>query len=789
MSEVVMDRGAGRGPDHRPRPGTDRRPHPAREPRFAALGRALVRRRRSVVVLALLLFVVAGALGADVATKLARGGFSDPGAESTEARDLLEDEFGTGDPNVVLLVTAVDGTVDDDAVVDAGQALTAELAAAPDLGSVISYWSAGSAPPLRADDASSALVLGRIDGDEDFVIERSGELVEEFTRDGDVIEVAVGGQAAVFREVGETIESDLARAELIALPITLVLLLLIFRSVPAALLPIAVGGFAIVGTFLVLEVLAGLTEVSIFALNLTTAMGLGLAIDYSLFVVSRYREERALGHDTGDAIVRTVSTAGRAVFFSGLTVAASLAALLVFPLSFLRSFAYAGIPVVGLAVVGAVVALPAGLALLGDRIDRWSLPTRSRVTVSGSFWDRVARAVMRRPIPVATVVVAFLLFLGSPFLHIAFGSPDDRVLPPSAESREVSDALRADYGSNEAAALGVVLPGAADVDDAAIDDYASRLSSLDGVARVDGPTGIWLAGAKVLDEAPGGERFRADAGRWLSVVPAVEPISDEGEALVADVRAEDAPGEVLVTGSAAELVDTRNSLFDRLPLAVAIVVGVIFVLLFLSFGSLVVPLKAVLLNLLSLTATFGAMVWIFQDGNLSGFFSFTPTGMLDTTTPILMFCVAFGLSMDYEVFLLSRIKEEYDRTGDNTEAVAAGLARTGRIITAAALLISVVFLAFATSDITFIKLFGIGLTLAVLMDATVVRATLVPAFMKLAGRANWWAPAPLRRIYDRFGMSESAAEAALVDLRDDIDGRDDDGRLTPPEPVTAGDRP
>jgi RND superfamily putative drug exporter len=756
---------------------------------FVRLGQGLVARRRWIVVAALLLFVTAGAVGADVATKLARGGFSDPSAEATRAAETLEDDFDTGDPNLVLLVTAVDGTVDDAEVVAAGDLVTAELAGEDDVTSVISYWSAGSPPPLRADDGSSALVLGRIEGNDDHVIERAAELVEDFTRQGDVIDVEVGGEAAVFDEVGETIESDLARAELIALPITLVLLLLIFRSVPAALLPIAVGGFAIVGTFVVLEVLAGITEVSIFALNLTTAMGLGLAIDYSLFVVSRYREERAAGHATNDAIIATVATAGRAVFFSGLTVAASLAALLVFPLSFLRSFAYAGVPVVALAVIGAVVVLPAGLALLGHRIDRWSLPARQSLVVEGSFWDRTARAVMRRPIPVATVVVAFLLLLGSPFLHIAFGSPDDRVLPPEAASRQVSDTLREEYSSNEAGAVSIVLPGASGADHAAIDEYAGRLSSLEGIARVDGPTGIWLDGTKVLEDAPGGERFTATAGQWLSAVPSVEPISEEGEDLVARVRAEPAPQEILVGGASAELVDTRDSLFARLPLAAGIVVGVIFVLLFLSFGSLVVPLKAVILNLLSLTATFGAMVWIFQDGHLSGFFGFTPTGLLDTTTPILMFCIAFGLSMDYEVFLLSRIKEEYDRTGDNTESVAVGLAHTGRIITAAALVISVVFLAFATSGITFIKLFGIGLTLAVVMDATLVRATLVPAFMKLAGRGNWWAPPALRRIYDRLGMSEAAAERALIDLREHELAGDDEAGPRSAEPAPVGGRP
>ncbi len=488
-------------------------------------------------------------------------------------------------------------------------------------------------------------------------------------------------------------------------------------------------------------------------------------------------------------MIRTVATAGRAVFFSGLTVAVSLSALLVFPIAFLRSFAYAGIPVVALAVAGAVLFLPALMALLGDRIDKVSLPSRQRLAIEGSFWHRTATAVMRRPLPIATVTVLFLLFLGAPFLRIAFGLPDDRVLPESASTRQVSDQIRADYESNDTGAMSIVLPGTDPVDDAAaISAYAAELSTLDGVARVDAATGIYLDGTQVpVDEALT-ERFVSESGgTWVSVVPSVEPVSAAGEELVETVRAMPTPGDdvALVGGVSAQLVDIKDGIFSRLGWAVAIVVLATFVLLFLMFGSVLVPIKALVLNTLSLTATFGAMVWIFQDGHFDGWLGFTATGQLDTTTPVLMFCVAFGLSMDYEVFLLSRIKEEYDRTGDNTRSVALGLARTGRIITAAAVLISVVFLSFATSSISFIKLFGVGLTLAVLMDATVVRAVLVPAFMKLAGHANWWAPAPMRRLYERAGLSESRAEQALIDLREpavdataDIDDAEAEPELT-----------
>jgi RND superfamily putative drug exporter len=365
---------------------------------------------------------------------------------------------------------------------------------------------------------------------------------------------------------------------------------------------------------------------------------------------------------------------------------------------------------------------------------------------------------MRRPWAYALGVTALLVLLGVPFLHIRFGLPDDRVLPVEMSSRKVSDALRANFESNEAGAASVV---AADVDATAraadIDAYAKRLSTVAGVSRVDAATGFYVGGTQVLPANELSARFAAPGGEgtFLNVVPSVEPVSAAGERMVKDLRDIDAPFDVLVTGQSAQLVDAKASILAKVPLAAGIILAVTFTVLFLMFGSVLVPIKAVVLNLLSLSATFGAMVWIFQDGHLSETLGFTATGTIDTTTPILMFCIAFGLSMDYEVFLLSRIKEEHDRTGDNEHAVAVGLERTGRIVTAAAALLAIVFIAMATSGVSFIKLFGVGLTMAVLMDATLIRATLVPAFMRLAGEANWWAPAPLRRIYERWGFSES----------------------------------
>jgi RND superfamily putative drug exporter len=515
-----------------------------------------------------------------------------------------------------------------------------------------------------------------------------------------------------------------------------------------------------VGTFAVLRALAAITEVSVFSLNLTTGMGLGLAIDYSLFVVSRYREELATGAGPADAVVRTVTTAGRTVLLSALTVAVSLAALLVFPLAFLRSFAYAGIAVVLLAAAGAVVVLPALLAVLGRRVDAWALPRRPVRPATHGRWHRLAVFVMRRPVPVMAAALGLLVLLGSPVLHMRLSLPDERVLPSSAPARRVHEDIRENFPTREISALSVVAPGADPRRIPEIGRYAAALSAVEGVARVDGPAGSFAGGDRLLPPGPLSSRFATAAGVWLSVVPAVEPMSAAGEALVRAVPAVPAPFPVLVGGPSAELVDQKGSMFSRLPWALGLVAAATFVLLFLSFGSVVVPAKALVLNVLSLSATFGAAVWVFQEGHLAGVLGFTPTGALELEMPVLMFCIAFGLSMDYEVFLLSRIKEEHDRTGDNVASVARGLERTGRIVTAAAALLATVFVVFATSEIVFIKLFGLGLATAVVMDATVVRATLVPAFMRLAGEANWWAPRPLRRLHRRFAIHHGDASAA-----------------------------
>jgi RND superfamily putative drug exporter len=736
---------------------------------FTHLGQLVVRRRRLVLVGAVIGLLIAVVLGSGVFGALTNGGFDDPASESSRSAGLLEDEFDTGGADLVAIVTAESGDVDDPNASAAGLALTEELAAVDGTADVVSYWSLGSPEPLRSTSGDRALILVRFPGAEEdpgraAVIEEVIGDYEGLERDGVSVELA--GPEPVFAAVGETIEGDLARAEMIAVPLTLLLLLVVFGGVVAAGLPVVVGAISVFGAFFVLWTITQFTEVSIFSINLVTALGLGLAIDYSLFIVSRFREERARGRSVDDAVVRTVETAGRTVAFSAVTVAISLSALLIFPLYFLRSFAYGGIGVLTVAMVMSVVVLPALLAVLGERVDSWRVIRRPAKPVGDGAWHRVATTVMRRPVAVALVGIALLLALGAPFLGVEWGVPDDRVLPESAEVRAASDILRSDFASSEGDAFAVVAAG--DVDPESTASFAAAVSSVDGVARVDSAVGRYVDGMAVADD-PTLARFAPEASAsgdatWFNVVPSVEPISAEAEAMVADIRAIDSPfAETLVGGASAALVDSKQAIFSLVPWAAAIIVVATFVLLFVMFGSVLVPVKAIILNALSLTATFGLMVWVFQDGNGAGLLGFTPTGLTDISMPILMFCVAFGLSMDYEVFLLSRIKEEYDLTGDNDLAVAMGLERTGRLVTAAALLLSITFFAFATSGVTFIKLFGLGLAVAVLVDAFVVRSLLVPALMKLAGDRNWWAPAPLRRLHDRIGLSESVPEERAVD--------------------------
>ncbi|MBH0242706.1 MMPL family transporter [Streptomyces cavourensis] len=723
--------------------------------------RFVTARPRLSLLAALVITALAVFAGSGVADRMGSGGWQAPDAESSYATEALEREFPASQPNLLLLVDSGTASVDDPAVAAEAARITERLAGEPGISGVTSYWQT-EAPALRAEDGREALIAARIGGDETEAGETLERIAPDFAGESGPVTVSVGGPVAVQHEMQTIIQEDLLRAELIALPVTLVLLVMVFGSAVAALLPLLVGIVAILGTNAVLRGLTEFTDVSVFAMNLTTALGLGLAIDYALFIVRRFREELDAGADTRTAVGTTLRTAGRTVLFSALTVAVSLSAMLVFPQYFLRSFAYAGIAVVLLAAAAALILLPAAFMLLGHRVnalDLRRLLRRGRKSGSGAAvaaeesdkgWARFARLVMRRAPVFAIVTTVGLVLLGLPFLGVKFGTADDRQLPAGAESRVVQEHIREGFPGSPGGGLEVLAEG--EGTPAAYADLKERIENVPGVQRVDGPV-------------------TGDAVAYFSVLPEGEAVGQETQQLVRDLRAIPTGSlDTSVTGTAAVLVDSKDAIADRLPWAIGIIVVVTLLLVFLLTGSVLIPIQAVVLNALSLTAMFGAVVWVFQDGNLSGVLAFTSTGDIETTLPVLMFCVAFGLSMDYGVFLLSRIKEEYDRTGDHERSVTFGLSRTGGLITAAAVILAVVMVAIGTSRVTNTKMLGLGIALAVLMDAMVVRSLLVPAVMKLTGHATWWAPRPLRAFHQRFGLSEGESAPAASGTKGEPDG-------------------
>ncbi|WP_245558207.1 MMPL family transporter [Nocardia thailandica] len=734
------------------------------------MGDVAVRRPRLVAAIALALMVLCGGFGAGAAAQMKSGGFVTGELDSVRAGRYLDDHFPGSQPNFVLRLTADDGA-DSPAARDAADRVVAILTSTPGVFNVQSYWTsrADLRAALRGRDGDQGLVIAALSGAEPGL---AAALADRLSIDAGPVRVTAGGAGATFADMNSQISHDLVVAEAVAIPVTAILLTVVFGSVVAAALPIVIGVFAVAATLGILRVLTAFAEVSIFALNMTTALGLALAIDYSLFIVSRYREELAAGASPPVAVRRSLRTAGHTVLYSALVVALSLAALLIFPQYFFRSFAYAGIAVVVAATAAALVVLPALLMLVGDRIHagdvrgrlRRSRPdaARPRRDPAEAFWFRLATRVMRRPLPVALATTALLLLLCSPFLGVRLGYPDDRTLPPQAPSRVVGDVLRTQFDADFAASATVVLPdfrGAR----ADVGEYARRLSSVPGVVAVLSGDAVCRNGLRVAAGLP---HMTNEGGAYLTVATKVDPYSAAGRSQLEALRAVPAPAPALVTGAAALNHDSVAEITGRLPLAGALIALTTLVLLFLFTGSVVVAVKALVLNVLSLAATFGAMVWVFQEGNLSGLLGFTPTGTLNLALPILMFSLAFGASMDYEIFLLSRIREEWlagpPTAAGNARAVALGIARTGRIFTAAALLMSIVFLAVATSEVSMMKLFGLGCALAVVSDATVIRGLLVPALMRLAGTWNWWAPGPLARLHRRFGVHEPRPSAPVA---------------------------
>ena len=664
-----------------------------------------------------------------------------------DARALVTEHatFTSHDPDIVVIYSSASKKVSDPAF----RAAVSDVIKGLPKGSIqrVTTWYQTPSPMLISKDQHSTQVIFALSGtSQDQKAALYDQLSPHLRAEG--LNTTVGGQWAVFRDVNQTVSRDIARAELISMPIVIILCLVFFGSATAALMPAFVGGVAIFGAFALVRMITTVTDVSVFSINVITLIGMGLAIDYALFVVSRFREEMAKQAGTdrehvNTAIAATMATAGRTVLFSGLIVAASLASLLIFQQSFLRSMGYGGVAAVLVAMLAALTLLPALLTVLGPRIEAGRMPWRRRsltdsgATVESGAWASLAHSVMRRPVAYVVVITVALLALGAPFLSARWGSTDERVLPVSAPSRVAADLAVRDFGGGTTSA-NIVVEGASGPQLVA---YVVRLDKVGGVHS-----------ARVIDQATKG----VGTVSLVQVTWLAESQSERSQQLVRGLRAVNpgAGAHALVGGASASAVDLIDSIGAHLPWMGLFVVAVMLVLLFIAFGSVVLPLKAVVMNALSLTASFGVVTWIFQDGHLSGPLGFTSTGYLDVTQPILMLAIIFGLSMDYEVFLISRIREEWDRTGDNTTAVANGLQRSGRIITSAALLLAVVIGGFATSGIVIMKMIGIGMLVAVLIDATVVRALLVPATMRLLGTVNWWAPGPLRRWWERRSMRE-----------------------------------
>jgi RND superfamily putative drug exporter len=697
------------------------------------LARLIYRRRRVVLAVTVVFVLFAGAFGGPVVGLLdSDDDFEDHAAEAVLARNAVEQATGrSASPDMVVLVRL--GAPIDSPEAQAKVARVADALGDPRVADVVAVQDGEPAELVSRDRQSTYLVATfRTGVDDDALAE---ELQRRVEREPGVM--AGGGQLA-FTQVSEQIEEDLARAEMLAFPLLFLLSLVVFRSVVAALLPVLVGGTTIITTFLWLRLVNEVEPMSVFAINLITGAGLGLAIDYSLFVVSRFREELAKGVETPEALRRTMRTAGRTVLFSAVTVAAAMGSLIVFDLRFLFSMGYGGALVALTAALVSMTVLPAMLAVLGPRVNalglrRWkeSLDRDARQVQQGG-WYRFSQAVMRRPGPIAAVTAALLILMGLPFLRIEFTGVDASVLPTDRSARVVQDALDSEFPPGRTSPIYV----AADSGD--VGAYAERLKQLDNVEAVPTPRqadGIWR----------------------IDVLTAAAPLSDQAQELVRDIRAEQPPFHVQVGGQTASFMDQQTSLRDSLPLALALLCGSTLIILFVMTGSVVLPIKALIMNVLTLSAAFGLLVLIFQDGRFESLLAYDRPHppALESTQPILLFCIAFGLATDYGVFLLTRIKEARDSGLPDREAVAVGLERTGRIVTFAALLFCIAIGAFATSEVVFIKQLGIGTALAVLIDAFLVRALLVPSLMALLGRWNWWAPRPLARLHARLGLAES----------------------------------
>jgi uncharacterized membrane protein YdfJ with MMPL/SSD domain len=755
-----------------------------------AIARLAIAAPRRIIGVAALVVVGAAIFGVPVTKSLSAGGFQDPTSESAQAIKMLTDKFGQSDQKLLIEVTAP-GSADSPQARRAGTEIVAALQRSPYVFNVSSAWTGPSAKPptaaadLVTKDGKSGLVVANLKGGENNAQKYAETLADEVKGlpipHG--VTVRAGGVAMVYAQINQQNERDLLLMESIAIPLSFVVLVWVFGGLLAAALPLTLGGLAIVGSMSVLRLISFTTDVSTYALNLSTAMGLALAIDYTLLIISRYRDELGDGAAPDEALIHTMATAGRTVLFSATTVALSMAVMVLFPMYFLKSFAYAGIATVAFVAVSAIVVTPAAIALLGPRLDALDVRRLARrilrradpvhKPVQQLFWYRSTKFVMHRAAPIGLAVVALLMLLGVPFLGVKWGFPDDRVLPRSASAHQVGDQLRNNFADDSAMAVPIVVPDARGLRPADLERYAAELSRVPDVSAVTAPSGTFVAGNRV--GPPAAATGFADGSAFVTVASTAPLFSQASNTQLDRLHAVTGPaGRSVQMGGLAQINhDSVKAIETRLPVVLGLIAAISFVLLFLLTGSVVLPLKALVLNVLSLTAAFGALAWVFQDGHL-GALGTTPSGTLEVNMPLLMFCVAFGLSMDYEVFLVSRIREYWlqsDRTrAGNDESVALGVARTGRVITAAAVVMSISFAGLIAAQVSFMRMFGVGLTLAVLVDATLVRTVLVPAFMHIVGRWNWWAPRPLMWLHERFGLSESGA-AHQVPLLAPVSGR------------------
>lgn len=740
---------------------------------FAAIGTACYRRRWLVIVLWVALIAATVPFLPRIAEPLKVGGFSSPATEASRARAVLMDDLGFAPSTMLVIFRSETLAADSPEFLARTEAALQRVRNLPFVSDVLLPAQDSS---LISPDQDTAYALVGLD----LPPEEAQRLTPQF--DAALLhpaglDIMVAGAPAFYRDIETVSERDLRRAELIALPFALVALLFVFRSVVAAAMPLAVGVAGVGAVLLTLYALAQRMDISIFALNLATMLGLGLSVDYSLFVTSRYREE--LARTPGDiegAVTRTIATAGKAVFFSGLTVLIGLSGLAFFDFMFLRSVGVAGAIVVLWATIAALTLLPAILGVLGPRIDRWSIRSvHDDASAADGFWAALSNRVMTHPWRFLVPTLALLLLLGSPFRHANISSPDATILPPDLPSRQAFDVLVDEFGLGEVSPFLVVLQSPTGIGSpeniAALHRMTIGLAEDPRIARVQSPTpaGLTPGQAQAAFALQSGlSRAGADSGfsRLVSENSAVIlayshylPNDQRNKDLLQSIRAASPGGDVqvLVDGGTAEIVDVVNEMYGEFPRVAAFIVAATFLVLMILFRSLLLPVKAIIMNSLSILASYGALVWVFQDGHLSRLLNFTPQGYVEASLPVIMFCVLFGISMDYEVFLLSRIREEWDRTGDNRESVAIGMQRSGRIITSAALLVVVVTGSFVTADVVLIKALGFGIALAVLLDATVIRALLVPATMRLMGDWNWWLPAPLGRVLPKNALLEETA--------------------------------